>query len=752
MGNLVATTTGENVSLVWMLGWTKDPELSPVRYVDASVPGAVQLDWGKAEGWPSHWIGEEFKRYKWMEDVWWVYRTTLPDLKLDAAECATLEIEGVDYSWSVWVDDSIMHRCEGMQQRASIELPAEVFNGQTELRIIVDPAPKSSPEPDCRSQANLSCKPAVSYGWDFHPRLIPLGIWRPVQLTVGPAARLLHVEPRYELDPALMSAAIQVDIVASDEAQGHEYRWLLKDPQGALCLEVSGRLGEEAQGATLDNPSLWWPNGYGEQPLYTLTLELLDDHKRSIDSRVFQIGFRTIRLVPHEKTWDEPSVFPKGPSTPPITLEVNGQPIFAKGTNMVSPDIFAGTVDRERWRPLLDMAQGVHFNLLRLWGGAPVPGKEFFDLCDERGLLVWVEFPLACNDYSDDHNYLRVLDAESRAIIMRLRAHTSVALWCGGNELFNSWSGMTPQSHAIRLLDRNCFELDRSRPFLPTSPVFGMGHGHYTFYDIEADEEVWQIFQRSSCTAYTEFGIPGPSSEAVLKSFMPSDQLFPPEPDTAWGSHHAFDAWLPESHLLLPVLERYFGPMNSLSALVEHGQWIQAEGLRGLFEESRRQKPVSSMALNWCFNEPWPCAANNSLLAWPAEAKRALVTVGKACRPTVVSAKISKFQWHGGELFAAEIWLLHDGMTAIPSGTIRASICCNGNAYEVLSWSHEGTAPMCNLCGPVLKWQLPPWETDRFELHLDSEQEPEWSSCYELSYRLRQKEEKNKRPINVMNL
>jgi beta-mannosidase len=279
-------------------------------------------------------------------------------------------------------------------------------------------------------------------------------------------------------------------------------------------------------------------------------------------------------------------------------------------------------------------------NLLRMWGGAPVQKEAFFEMCDEMGLMVWQEFPLACNAYPDDTHYLRVLDSESRAIIQRLRSHPSVVFWCGGNELFNSWSGMTDQALPLRLLNKNCYELDAQRPYLPTSPVMGMGHGHYVFYDTDNDIEAWACFQNAQCTAYTEFGCPGPSPVEVLKTFIPESELFPPRVGTSWESHHAFGVWMENSWLFPEVIERYFGASDSLEAMVAKGELLQCEGYKGLFEEARRQKPRSSMALNWCYNEAWPCAANNSLLCWPATPKPALYAVGAACRPTMASARI----------------------------------------------------------------------------------------------------------------
>ena len=243
--------------------------------------------------------------------------------------------------------------------------------------------------------------------------------------------------------------------------------------------------------------------------------------------------------------WDEPRTFPKSRSQPPATLEINGRRIFAKGSNWVPPDMLYGRLDRAVYARQLGLAKDAHFNLLRVWGGGIVNKEPFFELCDELGLMVWQEFPLACNNYPDEPRYLAVLEAESRAIVRRVRRHPCLALWCGGNELFNTWSRMTDQSKALRLLNRTCLDLDPETPFLATSPLFGMGHGDYRFRDGEG-REVFQIFALASASAYCEFGCPGPASAETLKSIIPAGELFPPRRGTAWEAHNAFGAWSPE--------------------------------------------------------------------------------------------------------------------------------------------------------------------------------------------------------------
>ncbi|AUX26109.1 uncharacterized protein SOCEGT47_066680 [Sorangium cellulosum] len=311
----------------------------------------------------------------------------------------------------------------------------------------------------------------MSYGWDWHPRLIPCGIWQETGVQLRPACHFRAVDFRYRLSDDLTTADLDVRIETSDPAAARA-SWRLLDPDGE---EVVSSATPEAR---LTGVRLWWPSGEGEPALYTL--EVLLGGERAHTRKV---GFRRVRLVMHEGAWDEPARFPKSRSLPPVTLEVNGRMIFARGSNWVCPEIFPGVIDEGVYRPLLELARDAHFNLLRTWGGAIVNKEAFYAICDELGLMVWTEFHLACNLYEGEPNYLRVLEQEAESIIRRVRQHPSLALWCGGNELFNVWSGMTDQSLPLRLLNKMTYELDRDTPFIPTAPLDGMGHGDYRFRD-----------------------------------------------------------------------------------------------------------------------------------------------------------------------------------------------------------------------------------------------------------------------------
>lgn len=719
--------------LQWSVGFSPNAAHAPALRVPATVPGAVQLDWARAQGWGPYTYADNWQDYLWMEDVYWSYLTTLEAPALQHGERLYFVCGGVDYRFQVRLNGELVHEQEGMFTPFEIELTGRVKSGDT-LEVLVFPAPKSVAEPADRVQANQSCKPAVSYGWDFHPRLIPLGIWEDTCLEVRPACHLRDAEVRYTLADDLSSADIIVQVALSEAGEG-SVCWQLLDQHGAcvLACETSAADAQPTFAATLDAPELWWPNGQGDPVLYTSVVQLLDAHGLCVQQRASRVGFRTVRLVMHPTAWDEPSDFPKSRSTPPITLEVNGRRIFCKGSNWVSPDIFPGAITAETYHPLLDLAQAGHMNLLRLWGGAIINKEAFYDGCDERGLMLWQEFPLACNRYEGTPGYLKVLDQESRSIITRLRRHASIVIWCGGNELFNSWSRMTEQDLALRLLNRNCFDLDPSRPFMMTSPVMGMGHGHYVFRAADG-REVYQIFANARCTAYTEFGCGGPSSAETIRNIIPNCDLFPPKPGTAWETHHAVSAWEPNSHLLLDVIEDYFGPSENLEQLVEHGQLLQAEGLKCLFEEARRQKPHAAMALNWCLNEPWPCAANMSIVNWPAEPKRAYYAVAGSCRPVLASARLPKFRWQAGDLFTPELWLLNDAPEAVANGRMEVSLRFDGEEIFLLGWDYPALAANTNLPGPVIRFPLPATTANRLTLLLRVVDHPEMDSEYTLVY------------------
>ena len=710
----------ERLQSTWMLARLSSAGAVPAPddWFDALVPGAVQLDWARAKGIPDFAYGKNVSAYSGLEDSHWLYRTQVPDARLEPGRALFFFCGGVDFECEVRLAGAVVHRARGML--TGFDIDVSLAPAGTPLEILLMPAPKRPGVPEDRCQASHVTKPAVSYGWDWHPRLIPLGLCEETGFEVRPSSHLAHVDFAYQLSEDLCAAEITVS--ASVRGPAAPLLWRLRDPSGNAVIETTGPR------ARLENPDLWWTHDHGRQALYTLEAEL-----GTGDVLIRSVGFRRVRLVMHEGAWDGEVVFPKSRERPPVTVELNGRRVFIKGTNWVNPDVFHGRVDAETYRPLIAHARGANLNLIRCWGGAPAAKEAFFDQCDQVGILVWQEFPLACNLYPDDGAYLALLEGEARSLVRRVRQHPCLALWVGGNELFNSWSRMTDQALPLRLLNKVCYEEDRSTAFLPTAPVEGMGHGDYRFWN--SGRDVFELFQSSSNTAYSEFGCPSTSPVEYLSTFIPKEELWPPRPGTSWTVHHGLGAWEADATtwLCTNTLRHFFGEPGSLDEVVRLSNWLQCEGYRSIFEEARRQKPRCSMALNWCFNEPWPTAANNSLLNWPARPKPALAAVREACRPVLASARIPRFQWRPGEHFSAELWVLNDRPVPVPPGILRASLVSGGARLALAEWPFGEIPAGENRRGPEIRAVLPAAPGGEFHLELSIDGRPECASGYRLS-------------------
>jgi beta-mannosidase len=739
----VQANTAVNASaLKWELAYSKTMDSPLSKWIPATVPGAVQLDIAKAEKYQPFYYAEHWKDYLWMEDQYYTYRTSFKKPELSSEERLVFISKGIDYQFKIFLNDKELWRQEGMFTPVNLDL-TDHLKENNELKILVYPAPKAHTNSVDRSQAAHSVKPAVSYGWDWHPRLIPLGIWDDTYLEVQSVSHVDDFHVNYTLNEELNRADIQLQIEGR-KLEGMPFIWTLKDDNGKEVLR-----SEDKAELSFANPRLWWTHDHGQPMLYTSTLQLFNASGKVIQTLESKIGFRRIKLVMNEGAWREPDGFPKTRSVPPAQLELNGRKIFCKGTNWVNPEIFPGIMSRERYLELLVLAKVANFNILRIWGGGIVNKESFFEICDEKGILVWQEFPLACNDYPDEAHYLSILKQESASIINRVKKHPSLAFWCGGNELFNAWSGMTEQSLPLRLLNSQCLQLDPNSPFISTSPLMGMAHGNYVFRDLSSKEEVFTNMARAHYTAYTEFGMPAPSSVEILKTIIPQEQLWPPKAGTSWESHHAYNAWVGNTWLCQDIIEDYFGKSNSLEELVANGQLMQGEGYKCIYETARRQKPYCSMAANWCYDEPWPTAANNSIVSYPAIPKPGFYAVKNACRPVLASAQLSKFKWTEGENFSADIWMLSDSFQELPAGKVTIKLVAGTSEMTLLEWQYNPMNANVNQAGPTVRCKLPAWSTDRFKVVLEVEGHPEYNSEYTLAYQPRTVE--RKRTVPVMN-
>ena len=681
-------------------------------FFDVTVPGNIQNDYAIFNNWGDINYSDNCKRYLEIEDDEWIYETKF-SVKFENDEKVFFVSKGIDYEYDIILNGEVIFHNEGLYSTVDLDITKKIIS-ENVLSVKIYKPPKRDGAPVSRTQADNCVKPPVAYGWDWHPRVIPSGIWDETYIEVRKDDYISEIDVTYQLNNDFTKADITFDFETKCEFLIQIY-----SPDNSIVYS-----GYDKK-VTLNAPELWWCNGEGKPSLYTYKISTRNYEKTG------KIGFRTIELIMEEIHWNEPDNFPKTRSYPPIKIKLNGRKIFAKGSNFVSPEIFSGTSDFNTYLPLVKLAFEANMNIFRMWGGSGIQKDSFYELCDEYGIMVWQEFPLACNDYKNNEHYLSVLEKEAIAIIKRLKNHCSIVLWCGGNELFNAWSRMTDQSYALRLLNKICYDFDRERPFLPTSPLTGMAHGCYLFK--YAGKEVYEIFNNSKFTAYTEFGVPSVAEKEYLKTFIPENEIFFPKENTAWETHHAFNVWGKDSWVCLNILEEYFGKLSSTDDVIKYSNWLQCEGYKAIFEEARRQQPYCSMAINWCFNEPWKTAANNSILSYPNKPKKAYYEIKNSLKNVIPSAKINKFSYKSGELFSAEIWLLNDGNEVISNEEIKVSINIGGNEFNIFDWKIDSVDKKTNLRGHIIQFVLPKVkDIEHFILKLKSKN---GENSYKLHYK-----------------
>ena len=718
----------KTLPLTWTLGCTQSADQIPTEIFPANVPGAAQRDYANFKNWPDPFEGVNYLDYAPLEDVYWHYTAPL-SFSVQEAEIATLVFKGIDYKYRISVNEDVL--CEGEGMFSHIRCDVTTYAGQDALlHVMLYPVPKAD-DSNSRDQARLSCKAAACYGWDWHPRLVSAGLWDDVELIIENKRSIAALDARYTLNENFSHCTIKTDIVVNEDGPMVLH---LKDGDTVVAESTVCACGKAAQASLeLKDPKLWYPTGYGEQHLYTLEAVLFDDQGNVADVKTRKLGLRRSQMVMNEGSWIEPVNFPKSRSDAPATLQINGRRIFAKGSNWVNAQVFPGEMCEDNYRELLTLVKNANMNILRIWGGGFVNKESFFDLCDEMGIMVWQEFPLSCTEYPDNDGYLAVLEKEATAIVRRLRTHPCVVLWCGGNELFNNWSLMTDQHHALRLLDKVCYIEDRFTPYIMTSPLNGMGHGHYINYDETIGKETITTLVNSSNTAYTEFGSPaGADAEYILKYMSEEDFADCNADNAVWTAHHAFGAWVPGTWLRKAEADYYFGGYSDIHDLLTKTQFLQAMNYRSYFEEMRKQWPHCSMALNWCFNEPWPCFANNSLIAWPALPRPSYIAVQQALRPQLASLRVDRHLWWAGETFKAEIWLLNDALTALDK--LPVHVYYRLDDEEEFAWgtlTSAGQAAQTHHQLGAIHIALPKDFSGKIAIRLAVEGHPEMDSEYE---------------------
>lgn len=446
---------------------------------------------------------------------------------------------------------------------------------------------------------NLMRKMACSFGWDWGPITLTSGIWRPIVLTswdvgildsVSLVSDVIDSIPRLKVTTVGRGAATTISItIAGNKSQ-----------------EFSTSLNSTE---TFDLPDfdLWQPRGFGEAILYSVRISLLADTGEILDQQIKRVGFRSISL--DQSKFDERESF---------AIEVNGQRVWARGVNWIPDDPFPHRVVREEYVRKIDDLCSLGVNAIRVWGGGIYESDDFYDACDEKGIIVWQDFLFACAAYPEEASFIEEIELEATESVQRLSHHASLVLWCGGNECiegFQHWDWKAQLEgkswgslYYFDLLPRILNEFDGSRPYIPGSPFSTTSEDVKSFSS--GTNHIWDVWNERGYQGYedyqpsfaAEFGYNAPASWRTLIKAIHKDRL--DSADTDLVTHQkAFDGM----EKIAKGLRREFEvELNAGEEWYFAAQLVQARAVEVGLKHFRSLYNTCSGALLWQYNDMWP--------------------------------------------------------------------------------------------------------------------------------------------------
>ncbi|GAA1696430.1 glycoside hydrolase family 2 protein [Fodinicola feengrottensis] len=586
-------------------GWTvraasRTDEVDAV--VPATVPGCVHTDLLAAGLIPDPYLDENEAAVAWIGRTDWRYETTFQwqpagddrvDLVCDGLDTvATVEVNGV-----VVGETRNMHRGYRFDVRQTLRPGANrlaiTFGSPISFAEQLREKLGARPGGD-RFPYNFIRKMACNFGWDWGPELVTAGIWRPIALESWSTARLASVRPLVTVEGNRGLVAVHVE-VESDEAVPVVVR--VADQVVEATVRTEGVIE-----VVVENPRLWWPRGYGEQPLYPLRVEI-PGH----DSYQTEIGFRTVRL---DTTPDDIGTA--------FTFVVNDVPVFARGVNWIPDDCFPHRVDRERYERRLGQATDAGVNLVRVWGGGIFESDDFYQTCDRAGILVWQDFLFACAAYPEEEPIRGEVIAEAREAVTRLCPHPSLVLWNGNNE--NIWGyydwGWREKlgdrtwglGYYLDILPKIVAELDPTRPYCAGSP-WSLSTDIYPNDPDHGCMHIWDVWNQRDYTGYldyvprfaSEFGFQGPPRWSTLTRAVHDRPLTPYGPEMV-AHQKAQDGMAKIDR----SLTEHFGVPAAMDDWFWAAQLNQARALSLGIEHFRSWAPRCAGTVVWQLNDCWP--------------------------------------------------------------------------------------------------------------------------------------------------
>ena len=649
MGQNSATTQGnvtaqaqakpaQNAVVTLDRGWqfrqiTAGPQDAEAGWLPATVPGDVHLDLLANKKISDPFFRDNESKLQWIENESWEYRLSFDATPaLLARSNVDLVFDGLDAAAQVYLNGVQVLAADNMFRIWRVPAKAHLHAGKNLLRVVFPSPIKAAQEVAAGDALRLRSKTAdktyvrkaaYEYGWDWGPRFVTSGIWKAVRLEAWDKVRIAdfaihqrdvskdvaHIDAQVEVEASAAGSA-RVTVQYSDNGKPVTLATLATLHAGRNVIDLP---------AEIRHPKLWYPAGYGEQPLYEFTAQV-STGGMTAESRKAKAGLRTVVLHRELDKWGRS-----------FELVVNGIPVFAKGADVIPFDSFPNRVTTADYRRILESARDANMNMIRHWGGGYYETEEFYSICDELGIMVWQDFMFGNDWQPGTYDFKLNVEAEAEDQVRRLRNHPSIVLWSGNNETESafSWAPRPTLPPDVRLLiwqdyltvfsgilPRVVARLNPETPYWPSSPSadYEPLSEHYQ----SGDAHIWDVWHgRVPFTTYethharfvTEYGFQSFPEMRTIEAFtQPEDRTGILTP--VMLAHQKNNEGNSIIHDYL--LKDYPEPKDFASFLYV-SQVLQAEGIKIGAEHFRRSRPETMGSIFWQLNDCWPVASWSSI-------------------------------------------------------------------------------------------------------------------------------------------
>jgi beta-mannosidase len=612
-------------------GW-QFREVGKTDWYNATVPGCVHTDLLANKLIDDPFYRDNEKKQQWIDKKDWEYQTTFKVAPQTLErENVELVFEGLDTYADVFLNEQPVLKADNMFRTWRVNAKSVLKPGDNILRIVFrSPINEILPVmaklkyqlPASNDQGEKTSpftrKAPYHYGWDWGPRFVTSGIWRPVSIEAWDHARVAYVQvliKKISPNAAELTANVEVDAAMAGSVTVLLDNVTDKVAAGKQQINLKPGTNQVTFNFTVAKPRLWWPNGLGAQPLYTFRARSLVNG-RVTSEKTTRTGLRTLEL---KRQRDE-----AGES---FTFVINGVPVFAKGGNWIPADSFPTRITKDKYRFLIQSVRDSNMNMLRVWGGGIYEADEFYELCDEMGILVWQDFMFACSMYPATPEFLDNVRAEAIDNVKRLRNHPSIVIWVGNNEVETAWMNWgwrqnLPASvwddykkifHGV--LQEVTAKYDPSRTYWPSSPHGGLPDdpdslrsGDVHFWRVWHAAEPFSEYEKQNPRFMSEYGFQSfPNIETVKSYTVPSDRDIE-SPIMLAHQRHPRGNQLVREYML-----RDYPKPKDFESFLYVSQVLQAEGIRIGAEHLRRIMPHNMGSLYWQIDDCWPVASWSSI-------------------------------------------------------------------------------------------------------------------------------------------